>query len=168
MPAVSILKDTIWSIQGDQMSLWVLLFILSDSLWPHGLQHARHPYPSLSPGVCSNSCLLGRWCHPTISSSAIPFSSCPSSLSIRVFSNESVLHIRWPKYCSFSFSNSPSNEYSRLTSFWMDWLDLPTVQGTLESSLAPQFKNINSSALSLLYGPTLTSMHDNWKRHNFD
>ena len=150
------------------MSLWVLLFIVSDSLWPHGLQHARHPCPSLSPGVCSNSCLLGWWCHPTISSSAIPFSSCPSSLSIRVFSNESVLHIRWPKYCRFSFSNSPSNEYSRLTSFWMDWLDLPTAQGTLKSSLAPQFKSINSSALSLLYGLTLTSMHDNWKRHNFD
>ena len=75
--------------------------------------------------------------------------------SIRVFSNESVLHSRWPKYWSFSFNISPSNEYSGLISFRMDWLDLLAVQGTQESSPTPQFKSINSSALSLLYGPTL-------------
>ena len=88
--------------------------------------------------------------------------------SSRVFSNESVLHIRWPKYWSFSFSISPSNEYSRLISLRMDWLDLLTVQGTLESSPTPQFKSINSSVLSLLYGPTLTPIHDYWKNHSFD
>ena len=79
--------------------------------------------------------------------------------SIRVFSNESLLHIRWPKYWSFSFSISPFSEYSGLISFRIDWLDLLSVQGTLKSLLQHQFKSINSLALSLLYGPTLTSIH---------
>ena len=86
--------------------------------------------------------------------------------SIRVFSNESVLCIRWPKCWSFSFIISPSNEYSGLTSFRMDWLDLLAVQGTLKSSPTPQFKSINSSALSLLHSPTLTFIHDHRKSHS--
>ena len=95
----------------------------------------------------------------------LPLSIFPS---IRVFSNESVLHIRWPKYWSFSFSISPSNEYSGLISFRMDWLDLVAVQGlSPESSPTPQFKSINSLALSLLYGPALTSILDYWKYHQF-
>ena len=85
--------------------------------------------------------------------------------SIRVFSSESVLHIRWPKYWSFSFSISPSNEYLALISSRIDWLGLLAVQGIFKS---PQFKSINSSAPSLLYGPTLTSIHDYWKNHSFD
>ena len=98
-----------------------------------------------------------------------PFLLLPSVFpSIRVFSNESVLHIRWPKYWSFSFSISPSNKYSGLISFRMDWLDLLAVQGTLKSSPIPQFKSINSLALSFLYSPTLTSIHDYWKNHSFD
>ena len=89
--------------------------------------------------------------------------------SIRVFSNELVLHIRWPKYWSFSFNISPSNEYSGPVSFRMDWLNLLAVQGTLqESSPTPQFKSINSSTLSFLYSPTLTSIHDYRKNHSFD
>ena len=88
--------------------------------------------------------------------------------SIRVFSSESVLRIRWPKDWSFSFSISPSNEYSGLISFRMDWLDLLAVQGTQEFSLAPQLKSINSLALSFLYGPILRSIHDYWKNHSFD
>ena len=87
---------------------------------------------------------------------------------IRVFSNESVLRMRWPKYCSFSFSISPSNEFSGLISFRMDWLDLLAVQDSQESSPTPQFKSINSSALSFLHSPTLTSIHDHWKNHSFD
>ena len=79
---------------------------------------------------------------------------------IRVFSNELVLHIRWPKYWNFSFSISPSNEYSGLISLRRDWLDPLAVQGTLKSSPTPQFKSINYSALSFLYSPTLTSIHD--------
>ena len=88
--------------------------------------------------------------------------------SIRVFSNESVLWIMWPKYWSFSFSMSLSNVYSGLISFRMDWLDLLAVQETLESSPTQQFKNINSSILSFLYSPTLTSIRDHWKNHSFN
>ena len=89
--------------------------------------------------------------------------------SIRIFSNGSVLHIRWPKYFSFSFSISPFNEYSGLISFWMDWFDLLAVQGTLKSLL--QHHSLKASiylALSLLYGPTLTAIHDYQKNHSFD
>ena len=85
--------------------------------------------------------------------------------SIRVSSNESLLRNRWPKYWNFRFSISPSNEYSGLISLRMDWLDLLAVQGTLwESSPTPQFKSINFSMLSFLYSPTLTSIHDYWKK----
>ena len=88
--------------------------------------------------------------------------------SNRVFSNESVLHIRWPKYWSFSFSISPSNEYSWLISFRTDWLNLLTVQRTLKAFPTPQFKSINSSVLSFLHSLTVTSIHDYWKNHSFD
>ena len=106
-----------------------------DSLQPHGLLHTRLLYPSPSPRACSNSCPLCQWHHPTISSSVIPFSSCLQFPRIRVFSDESVLRFRWPKYCSFSFSISPSNEYSELISFRIDWFDLLAVQGTLKTLL---------------------------------
>ena len=134
------------------------------TLQPHESQHARPPCPSPAPGVDSNSYPSSRWCHPTISSSR-PLLLLPSIFpSIRVFSNESVLHIRWPKYWSFSFSISPSNEYSELISFRMDWLDLLAVlRHSQESTSAPPFKSISSSALSFLYGPTLTSKHVCWK-----
>ena len=101
----------------------------------------------------------------------IPFSSCPQSSQHQVFSNELALHIRWPKYWSFSFSISPSNEYSGLISFRIDWFDLLAVQGTLKSLLQLQFfgiQSINSLAFSHLYGPTLTSVDDYWKNHSFD
>ena len=108
---------------------------MSDSLRPHELQRARLPCPSLSPGVCIDSCPLSWWCHPTISSS-YPLLLPPSIFpSIRAFSNESVLCIRWPKYWNFGFSISPSNEYSGLISLRIDWLDLLAVQGTLKSLL---------------------------------
>ena len=99
-----------------------------------------------------------------------PFLLLPSIFpSIRVFSNESALRIRWPKYWSFSFSISPSNEHPGLISFRMDWLNLLAVQGTLqESSPTPQLKSINSSMLSFLYSSTITSIHDHWKNHSLD
>ena len=107
---------------------------VSDSLRPHGPQHTRPPHPSPTPRVYSNSCPSSQWCHPNISPSFVPF-SCLQSFPASIFSNESALHIRWPKYCSFSFSISPSNEYWGLISFRIDWLDLLAVQGTLKSLL---------------------------------
>ena len=142
---------------------------MSDSLRPHGLQHTRLSGPTLSPGVCSNSSF-----ESVMLSNHLVVLCCPLLLlplvfpSLRVFSNESVLHIRWPKYWSFSFSISPPNEYSGLISFKIDWLDLLAIQGTVKSLLQPHSKSINPSALSLLFGPTLTSIHDYWKNHSFD
>ena len=109
--------------------------VMSYSLRPHGLKHARLPCPLSTARACSNSCPLSQWCHPTISSSVIP--SPPTSIfpSIRVFSNESALRIRWPKYWSFSFNISPSKEHPELISFRMDWLDLLAIQGTLKRLL---------------------------------
>ena len=102
---------------------------------------------SPTPRACSNSCPSSWWCHPTISSSCCPLFLLPSIFpSIRVFSNESALCIRWPKYQSFTFSISPSNEYSGLISFRMDWLDLFAVQGTLKSLL-----QYHSSKASILW-----------------
>ena len=118
--------------------------VVSDPFQPHRLYHARPPCPSTTPGTYSNSCLLSQWCHSTISSSVIPFCLLPSIFpSIRVFSNESVLHIRWPKFWSFSSSFSPSNEYSGLISCRMDWLDLLAVQGTLKSLLQHHSSNVS-------------------------
>ena len=111
--------------------------VMSNSLQHHGVQHARPPCPSPAPGVYSNLCPLSQWCHPTISSSVIPFSSCllsfPASGSCQM--SQSVLRIRCPKYWHFRFSISPSNEYSGLISFRIEWLDLLAVQGTLKSLL---------------------------------
>ena len=113
-------------------------------------------FTSIELVISSNHLIL---CQPLLLPSIFP--------SIRVFSNESALHIRWPKYSSFSFSISPSNEYSGLISLRMDWLDLLAVQGTFESSPTPHFKSINSSVLIFRYSPTLTSIHDYWKNHSF-
>ena len=157
-------------LQHLMQNLRLLLFscsVMSDSLRPHGLQHVSFPCPSPSSGACSNSCPLSQWCRPAISFCR-PLLLLPSVFpSIRVFSNESVLRIRWSKHWSVSFSISPSNEYSGLISFRIDWFDLFAIQRILESSSTPQFRSINSSALSLLYGPTLTSIHDYWKNHSF-
>ena len=100
-------------------------------------------------------------CHPLLLLTSV----FPST---GVFTNESVLHLRWPKYWNFSFTFSPSNEYSGLISFRIDWFDLLAVHDSQESSLTPQFKSIDSSALRFLYGPTLTSVHDYWENHSFD
>ena len=143
-------------------------------LQSHGLQHTRLPCLSLSPRVCSNSC--PSWvvmpsnhlilCRPLL---LLPL----VFLSIRVFSNESALDIKWPKYQSFNISISPSNGYSGLISFRIYWFDLLSVQGTLktlksqESSPTLQFKSINSLMPKLLYGPILTLVHGYWKNHSF-
>ena len=120
-------KETISSVQFSRS-------VVSNSLWPHELQHARPPCPSPNHGVHWDSRPSSQWCHPAISSFVIPFSSWPQSLPASVFSNESTLRMRWPKYWSFSFSIIPSKEIPGLI-FRMDWLDLLAVQGTLKSLL---------------------------------
>ena len=144
--------------------------VVSDSLRLHESHTARQASLSVTnsrsslklmsiESVMPSSHLI--LCRPLLLLSPIP-------PSIRVFSNESTLCMRWPKYWNFSFSISPSKERPGLISFRMDWLDLLAVQGTQESSPTPQFKGINSSALSVLHSPTLTSIHDHWKNHSLD
>ena len=138
--------------------------IMSNSLRPHGLHHAGFP-------IISQSLPKLRCVESVIPSNHLVL-CCPRLLlpsifpRIRIFSNESVLCIRWPK--DWSFSISPSNEYSGLISFRIDWLDLLAVQGPLKSSPTPPFKSINSLTLKCLYGPTLTSIHDYWENHRFE
>ena len=130
--------------------------VVSESLWLHGLQPARLPCPPLSAVVCSNSCPLNWWCCLTTSSSATTLLLLASVFPrIKVFSNESALHIRWSMYWSFSVSSS--SEYSGWISFRIDWFDLLAVQGTLKSLL--QHCNLKASAffmarLSHLYMTT--------------
>ena len=139
---------------------------MPDSFRPHGLQHVLSF--TISHG------LLKLMSTESVMPSNYLMLCCPLLLlpsifsSVRVFPNKSALCVRWPKYWSFSFSISPSNEYSGLFSIWIDRFDLLDVQGTLKSSPAPQLKSVNSSVLSLLYGPTLTSAHDYRKNHTFD
>ena len=129
------------------------------SLWPHGLQQARLPCTSPTPGAYPNSCPLSQWCHPTVPSCR-PLLLLPSIFPIiRVFSNESALHIRWPKYWSFSFNISTSNEHPGLPpSRWTGWISLQSVQGTLKSHV--QHHSSKASILQL-------SVHDYWKNHSF-
>ena len=137
--------------------------VMFNSLWPHGLQHARPPCPSPTPGVYSNS--LSQWCHPAISSSVVPFfcllQSFPASGS---FQMSQFFTSGGQKYWSFSFSISPPYEHPGRISFRMDWLDLLAVQGTLKSLL----QHHSSLALSFHYSPTLTSIHDHWENHSLD
>ena len=133
--------DESFDLLSQQLSIWYSIInsiiscshhqfsqsVASSCLWHLGLQHARPPCPSPTPGVHSNSCPLSWWYHPAISSSCHLLLLPPVPPSIRVFSNESTLRMRWPKYWSFSFSISPSNEYPGLISFRMDWLDLLAV-----------------------------------------
>ena len=142
--------------------------VVSNSLQPHGLLHARLPCPSPTPGACSNSCPLSRWCHPTISSSVIPFSSCLQSFPASGSFQMSQLCIRWPKYWSFSFSISPSNEYSGLISFRMDWFDLLAVQGTLKSLLQHHSSKASILRRSAFFIVQLSHPLDYWKDHSFD
>ena len=144
------------------MCICIVLFshsVVSDSLQPHGLPHAKFPCPSPSPGFCSNLCPMSFLVMP----SHYFLFCCPFLLllsifpCIMVFSNELALHISWPNYWSFSIS--PSNKYSGLISFRIDFQ---------ESSQMLQFKSISSLALSFLYDPALTSTHDYWKNQSFD
>ena len=143
--------------------------VMSNSLRPHELQHARPPCPSPTPGVHTNSCPLSRWCHPTISPSIIPFSSCPQSFPESGSFQMSQLFASGGQSIGVLASTSVlPNEHPGLISFRMDWLDLLAAQGTLKSLFQHQFRSINSSAFSFLYSPTLTSVRDYWKNRTLD
>ena len=139
---------------------------MSNSLCLHGLQHARLPCPSPTPRACSNSCPSSWWCHPAISSSVIPFSSCLQSFPASGSFPVSQFFLSGSQSIGVSASTSVlPKKYSGLISFGIDWLDLLALQGTLKSLLQhQQFKSINSSVISFLYCPTLTSIHDYWKK----
>ena len=109
--------------------------VVSDSLWPHELQHNRPSCPSPTPGVHSNSRLSNWWCHPAVSPLSYPSPSAPNPSQHQNLFKEPTLHMRWPKYWSFSFSITPYKEHPGLISFRMDWLDLLAVQGTFKSLL---------------------------------
>ena len=145
--------------------------VVSNSLQPHepGLFNARTPCPSPIPGAYPNSCPLSWWCHPTISSSAIL--SSPPALnfpSIRVFSNESAFHIRWPKYWTFSFKLSPSNEHPGQISFRMDCLDRLAVQGTLKSLLQHHSSKASIILHSAFFTVQLSHPYMTTGRNSFD
>ena len=142
---------------------------MSDCLRPHGRQHTRPPCPSPTPGVYSNSRPSSWWCHPTISSSVIPFSSCLQSFPASGSFPMSQLFPSGGQSIAVSASVSvlPMNIQDWFALGWTGWISLQS-KGSQESSPTPQFKSINSSAVGFLYGPTLTSTHDYWKNHSFD
>ena len=138
--------------------------VMSDSLRPRALQHARPPCPSPIPRVHPNPCPLSQWCHPIISSSVIPFSSCPQSFPASGSFQMSQLFTSGGKSTGVSASTSvlPMNTQDWSPLGWTSWISLQSKGLSKESSPTPQFKSINSSALSFLYSPTFTSTHDHW------
>ena len=152
-------------IRSDQISRSVV----SDSLRPHESQHARPPCPSPTPGVHPDSCPSSPWCHPAISSSVVPFSSCPQSLPASESFPMSQLFTWGGQSTGVSALASflPKKSQGWSPSEWTGWISLQP-RDFQESSPTPQFKSIHSSALSLLHSPTLTSIHDHWKNHSLD
>ena len=151
------------------MLLFFSCSVVSDSLQPHELQHTKLPYPSLSLGVCSNSCPLSWWCHPNISSSVTP-----SPLSLNLFWHQSLFQrvgslYQVAKVLELKLQHH-SFQWIFRVDFLKDWLVWSpcSPRDFQQSSPAAQFKNINSLVLSFLYGPTLTSTHDYWKNYSFD
>ena len=134
------------------------------TLWPHELQHTTPPYPSPTPGVHPNSCPLSQSRHPTISSSFVPFSSCPQYFPASGSFQMNQLFSSSGQSIGVSASTSvlPMNTQDWSPLGWTSWIS------TLKSSATPQFKRINSSALSFLHSPTLTTIHDYWKNHSLD
>ena len=142
--------------------------VVSNSLWPHELQHARSPCPSPTPGVHSDSRPSSQWCHPAISSSVIAFSSCPQSLPPSESFPMSQLFAWGGQSTGVSALASVLPKKSQgWSSEWTGWSPC-SPRDSQESSPTPHFKSINSSALSLLHSPTLTSIHDHRKNHSLD
>ena len=143
--------------------------VVSDFLWPHEPQHARPPCPSPTPRACSNSCSLSQWCHPTISPSVVPFSSRLQSFPASGSFQMSQLFASGGQSIGVSASTSvlPMNTQDWFPLGWTGWISLQS-RDSWESSPTPQFKSIHSSALSVPYSPTLTSMRDPWRNHSLD
>ena len=141
---------------------------MSNSLQLHELPHTRLLCPSQSSWVSSNSCPLSQWCHPNISSSIIPFSSCLQFFAASgSFQSVSSSH-QVAKILELQLQHQSIQWIFTLDFFRIDWFDILNVQRTLKTPPTPQFESINSSILSLLYDPTLTSIHDYWKNQSFD
>ena len=143
--------------------------VVSDSLQPHEIQHVRPPCSTPAHGVYSNSWPLGRWCHPIILSSVVPFSSHLQSFPASGSFQMSQLFTSGSQSIGVSASTSilPMNIQHWFPLAWTDWMSLLS-KGLSTVFSTPQYKSINSSALRILYSPTLTSMHDYWKNYSFD
>ena len=139
--------------------------VVSDSLWPHKLQHTRPPCPSPIPRVHPNPSPSSRWCHPTILSSVVPFSSCPQSYPASGSFPVSQFFTSGGQSIGVSASTSmlPMNTKDWSPLGWTGWMSC-SPRDSQESSPTPQFKSINSSVLSFLYSPTLTSIHTHWNK----
>ena len=143
--------------------------VVSDSLWPHESQHARPPGPSPTPGVHSDSCPSSQWCHPGFSSSVIPFSSCPQSLPASESFPMSQLFAWGGQVLEFQLQHHSLQRNPRADLLQNGLVGSPcSPRDSQESSPAPPFKSINSSVLSFLHSPTLTSIHNYWKNHSLD
>ena len=171
-------KEYLFLIQASILMIFSVLLldsvqfshsVMSDSLQAHELQHARPPWSSPTPGVHSNSCSSSRWCYPAISSSVIPFSSCPQSLPASESFPMSLLFAWGGQSTGVSHLASVLPKYTQDWNplEWTGWIFLQP-RDSQEFSPTSQFKNINSSALSFLHRPTLTSIHDYWKNHSLD
>ena len=164
-----LLKYAKFSSLIDSSSVQFIHSVMPDSLRPHGPQHDRPPFPSPTAGLYPNPCPLSRWCHLAISYSVIPFSSCPQSFPASGSFQMSHLFASGGQSTGVSASTSvlPMNTQDSSPLGWTGWS--PCSPGdSQESSPTPQFKSINSSVLSFLYSPILTSIHDYWKNHSFN
>ena len=143
--------------------------VLSHSLWPHESQHARPPCPSPTPGVYSNSCLSSRWCHPGISFSVVPFSSCPQSLTASGYFPMSQVFTWGVQSTGVSVQHQCFQWTPRTYLLYNGLVGFPCLpRDCQESSPTPHFRSINFLALSSLHSPALTSIHDHWKNHSLD
>ena len=143
------------------------LSVVSDSLWLHELQHARPPCPSPAPGVYPDSCPSSRWCHPAISSSVVPFSSCPLSASESFPMSQLFAWGGQSTGVSALASVLTKNTQDWSPLEWTGWISLQS-KGLSRIFSNTTVQSINSSVLSFLYSPTLISIHDYWKNHSFD
>ena len=143
--------------------------VVSNSLRLHESQHARPPCPSPTPRAYSNSCPLSQWCHPAISSSVVPLSSCPQSLPASESFQMSQFFTSGGQILEFQLQHQSFQWIFRIDFLWDGLVGSPcSPRDSQESSPTPQFKSIYSSVLSFLHSPTLTSIHDHWKNHSLD